>query len=77
MVAAGLRPGCYAELAVEVADRLLQIAFEDSLAGDPRVIEEGIAMVTAYLETRHATPASGIAGDPSVPSGPGLPGHAN
>ena len=52
--------GLYAELAVEVADRIFQIAFEDSLTGDPHVIDEGIALVTAYLET-HATP-EGIAG---------------
>ena len=52
--------GLYAELAVEVADRIFQVAFEDSLTGDPHVIDEGIALVTAYLET-HATPA-GIAG---------------
>ena len=56
--------GLYAELAVEVADRVLQIAFEDSLAGDPHVIDEGIALVTAYLET-HATP-DGIAGRPQA-----------
>lgn len=52
--------GLYAELAVEVTDRIFQIAFEGALEGDPHVIDEGIAMVTAYLET-HATPA-GIAG---------------
>ncbi|CAN5622977.1 hypothetical protein BH10ACT10_BH10ACT10_07830 [soil metagenome] len=54
--------GLHAELAIEVAERLFQIAFEDSTAGDPRVIEEGIALVTAYVET-HATLA-GIAGLP-------------
>ena len=54
--------GLYAELAVEVADRIFQLAFEDSLTGDPHLIDEGIALVTAYLET-HATPA-GIAGVP-------------
>ncbi|MEO5709002.1 MAG: TetR/AcrR family transcriptional regulator [Nocardioidaceae bacterium] len=54
--------GLHAELAIEVGDRLFQIAFEDSLLGDPRVIEEGIALVTAYIET-HATP-EGIAGIP-------------
>jgi AcrR family transcriptional regulator len=59
--------GLHAELAVEVADRLFQIAFEDSVTGDPRVIEESIALVTAYVET-HATPA-GITGIP-VPTGP-------
>lgn len=52
--------GLYAELAVAVSDRLFQIAFETSLEGDPLVIEEGIAVVSAYLET-HATPA-GIEG---------------
>lgn len=58
--------GLYAELAVEVADRIFQLAFEHSLTGDPHVIDEGISLVTAYLET-HATPA-GIAG---VPTGRG------
>jgi hypothetical protein len=52
----------YAELAVEVADRIFQLAFESSLTGDPHLIDEGIELVTAYLET-HATPA-GIAGVP-------------
>ena len=54
--------GLYAELAVEVADRIFQLAFESSLTGDPHLIDEGVALVTAYLET-HATPA-GIAGVP-------------
>ncbi len=52
--------GLYAELAVEVADRVFQLAFEDSLVADPHVVDEGIALVSAYLET-HAT-AAGIAG---------------
>jgi AcrR family transcriptional regulator len=43
-------------LAVEVGDRVFQLAFEDDDEGDPEVIEEGIALVTVYLE-RHATPA--------------------
>ena len=46
----------HAELAVEVGDRLFQIAFEQEMAGDPDIIEEGIALVTSYLEN-HATPA--------------------
>jgi hypothetical protein len=54
--------GLYAELAVEVADRIFQLAFESSLTGDAHMIDEGVALVTAYLET-HATPA-GIAGVP-------------
>jgi AcrR family transcriptional regulator len=57
--------GLHSELAVEVADRIFQIAFEDTLTGNTRVIEEGIALVTAYVET-HATPA-GIAGIPVPP----------
>lgn len=52
--------GLYAELAVEVTDRLFQIAFEESLEADPLVVEEAISMVSSYLEG-HATP-SGIAG---------------
>ena len=54
--------GFYAELAVEVADRIFQLAFESSLIGDAHTIDEGIALVTAYLET-HSTPA-GIEGVP-------------
>ena len=52
----------HAQLAVEVADRIFQIAFEDSLEGNPDIIDEGIDVVTSYLET-HATPA-GISGVP-------------
>ncbi len=52
--------GLYAELALEVSDRLFQIAFERDRNGDQEVIDEGIALVTSYLET-HATP-EGITG---------------
>jgi len=58
------------ELAVEVGDRVFQLAFEHDLRGDEQVIAEGIELVIGYLE-RHATPA-GIAGIP-VP-GPDAPG---
>lgn len=55
---AGLvRPGTrrvHAELAVEVGDRLFQLAFEDKLKGDNVIIREGIELVRSYLE-RHAT----------------------
>ena len=44
-----------AVLAVEVGDRVFQLAFEHDPQGDPVLIEEGISMVTAYLE-RYATP---------------------
>ncbi|MBB6628622.1 TetR/AcrR family transcriptional regulator [Nocardioides sp. KIGAM211] len=45
-----------AVLAVEVGDRVFQLAFEHDAEGDPVLIEEGITMVTSYLE-RYATPA--------------------
>ena len=45
-----------AQLAVEVGDRVFQLAFETKDRGDKKLIEEGIMMMTAYLE-RHATPA--------------------
>ncbi|MBC6468107.1 hypothetical protein [Actinomadura alba] len=44
------------ELAVEVGDRVFQLAFEHNLRGDQRIIAEGIEVVTGYLE-RYATPA--------------------
>lgn len=47
-------------LAVEVGDRVFQLAFEHDASGDPELIEEGITLVTSYLE-RYATPA-GLAG---------------
>ncbi len=49
-------PPAAALLAVEVGDRVFQLAFEESLDGDEALVEEGIAMVTAYLE-RYATTA--------------------
>ncbi|WP_158305692.1 MULTISPECIES: TetR/AcrR family transcriptional regulator [unclassified Nocardioides] len=49
-------PRSAALLAVEVGDRVFQLAFEESRDGDQALVEEGIAMVTAYLE-RYATPA--------------------
>ena len=52
----------WAELAMEIIDRLFQIAFESSLEGDPEIVEEAIVAVTSYLET-HATTA-GITGVP-------------
>ncbi len=49
-----------AVLAVEVGDRVFQLAFEHDPEGDRLLIEEGITLVTAYLE-RYATP-EGITG---------------
>jgi AcrR family transcriptional regulator len=45
-----------AMLAVEVGDRVFQLAFETDDEGDAVLLEEGIVLVTAYLE-RYATPA--------------------
>ncbi len=43
-----------AELAVEVGDRVFQLAYADDADGDRVLIEEGIVLVTSYLE-RYAT----------------------
>jgi AcrR family transcriptional regulator len=59
LVGPGLTPAM-ALLAVEVGDRVFQLAFEHDFEGDPELIDEGITLVAAYLE-RHATPA-GLAG---------------
>jgi AcrR family transcriptional regulator len=50
----------HAELAVEVGDRVFQLAFERRLRGDEELIGEGMALVRSYLE-RHAT-AAGVEG---------------
>jgi len=47
-------------LAVEIGDRVFQLAYEKDNDGDPFLIEEGISMVADYL-TRYATQA-GIEG---------------
>jgi AcrR family transcriptional regulator len=45
----GLTPAV-ALLAVEIGDRVFQLAFEHDAAGDPELIEEGVTLMTAYLE---------------------------
>lgn len=52
-----------AELAVEMGDRLFQLAFEHELQGDPVVITEAVRVVTTYL-LGYATEA-GHAGIPA------------
>jgi len=49
-------PAPAALLAVEIGDRVFQLAYEKDNDGDPFLIEEGISMVAAYL-TRYATQA--------------------
>jgi AcrR family transcriptional regulator len=49
-----------AEIAVELGDRLFELAFEERLDGDPELLAEGVKAVTAYLHL-YATPA-GLAG---------------
>jgi AcrR family transcriptional regulator len=48
------------ELAFELADRLMEVAYRDQVSGDDRVVAEGVEVVVAYLE-RHGTP-DGLAG---------------
>jgi AcrR family transcriptional regulator len=52
-----------ATLAVEVGDRVFQLAYEVDSEGDAALVEEGITMMTAYLE-RYATP-EGLRGVPA------------
>ncbi len=54
--------GLHAELAIEVSDRLFQVAFDKDPDGDPHVVDEAIAIVSTYLES-HATP-TGVCGPP-------------
>ncbi|PVG84594.1 hypothetical protein DDE18_03060 [Nocardioides gansuensis] len=48
LVPAGLSPKVPL-LAVEVGDKVFQLAYENDIQGDPELVEEGIRMVTAYL----------------------------
>lgn len=50
-------PQAATELAVEIGDRVFQLAYETDNAGDAFLVDEGIAMVTAYLRT-YATGAT-------------------
>jgi len=56
-------PEQIAEIAVEMGDRLFQLAFESDLQGDPIVLTEASKVVTTYLEL-YATEA-GILGVPA------------
>ncbi len=49
-------PPAVAELAVEIGDRVFQLAFEHDARGDQFLVAEGVSLVTAYLE-RYATKA--------------------
>lgn len=49
-------PRAAAELAVELGDRGFQLAYEEDLAGDRFLLEEGIELVVAYLERWSASP---------------------
>jgi AcrR family transcriptional regulator len=61
--------GLHAELAMEITDRLLQVAFEKDPRGDPRVVDEAIAVVSGYLETHSA--ARGVFGPGPSPGSTG------
>jgi len=51
-----------AEIAVEMGDRCFQLAFENSMTGEPEILAEAKELVVTYLE-RYATKA-GIEGVP-------------
>ncbi|WP_323793712.1 TetR/AcrR family transcriptional regulator [Nocardioides sp.] len=51
-------PEAAALLAVELGDRVFQLAFERDDDGDAAVIEEGIALLTSYLERYEIAPAA-------------------
>lgn len=51
-----------AELAVEMGDRLFQLAYEEFLEGDPAIVTEAGVVISAYLQ-RYATQA-GLDGVP-------------
>lgn len=51
-------PLAVAELAVEVGDRCFQLAFEHDLTGDPFLVDEGVALVTGYLQRHLDVPAA-------------------
>ncbi|WP_139977570.1 TetR/AcrR family transcriptional regulator [Nocardioides litoris] len=50
-------PEAAAVLAVEVGDRVFQLAYEHDRTGDTALVEEGIVMMTAYLERYAEEPA--------------------
>lgn len=50
-------PPRVALLAVEIGDRVFQLAYEHDLDGDQQLVEEGITMIVAYLD-RYATPSA-------------------
>ena len=52
-------PPTAALLAVEIGDRVFQLAYEHDLQGDQEIVEEGIRMVTAYLREYAAEDARG------------------
>ena len=45
-----------AHLAVEVGDRVFQLAYAEDVDGDPELIEEGIVLVTSYLDRYARSP---------------------
>jgi AcrR family transcriptional regulator len=62
-----LRPGTdpvVVRLCFELADRFLEVAYRHDLAGDDRVVNEGVEMIVSHLE-RYATEA-GMAGIPAA-----------
>jgi hypothetical protein len=46
----------HAEIAVELGDRLFQLAFEQQMGGDQELLDEAVKVVVAYLHL-YASPA--------------------
>ena len=46
----------HAEIAVEIGDRLFQLAFATDMEGDPMILDEALKVLSAYLEL-YASPA--------------------
>jgi AcrR family transcriptional regulator len=55
-----------AELAVEIGDRLFQLAFEDSMTGDPEVLAEAERAVVGYLHLHAAPSGAAATGSPAA-----------
>ena len=58
----------FVDIAIEIGDRLFQLAYEDNLDGDPVVLEEASTVVCGYLD-RYATALGrqGIPADGDAP----------
>ena len=59
-------PETAAVLAVELGDRIFQLAFEHDDQGDESIIEEGIVLLTSYLQRYEVPVLTGSTGRPGA-----------